>query len=272
MAAALFSRALALTLSFEGGYSDHPLDPGGATNLGVTRRTLAAVLERPVTKAEVRALTRADVEPIYRARYWNAVAGDRLPAGLDMAVFDLAVNSGPGRAARLLQEVLGVGRDGLIGPVTLAAARSDPVAAIRALTLRRRSFLHRLAVWSTFGRGWSRRVAGVEAAALTVARRARPDTSSSASSAAPGSGRPDAASPPATSPKDTVMYDTKTLFTSRTVWANVVGLAALAAGLFGYDASGLDATRLSDTIGQVIAGGSFVASSIFRVLATKRIG
>lgn len=108
MAASNFERALAHVLAFEGGFVNHPLDPGGATNLGITRAMLARARGRPVTVAHVRALTRAEAASIYRRFYWNAVRADDLPGGLDLAVFDLAVNAGPTRAARLLQRTLGV--------------------------------------------------------------------------------------------------------------------------------------------------------------------
>lgn len=96
MAAANFERALALVLVHEGGYVDHPAYPGGATNLGITIGTLSDWLDRAATKAEVRALTKATVAPIYRKNYWDAVRGDDLPSGVDYCVFDFAVNSGRG--------------------------------------------------------------------------------------------------------------------------------------------------------------------------------
>ncbi len=99
MASATFERALDLVLSFEGGFVHDPRDPGGATNLGVTQATLARACGRPVSIDEVRALTRAEAGAIYRRLYWTAIRGDALPAGLDLAVFDCAVNSGPARRA-----------------------------------------------------------------------------------------------------------------------------------------------------------------------------
>jgi hypothetical protein len=106
MTAANFDRALTLVLQSEGGYADDPRDPGGATNRGITRATLARWRGRPVSKAELRALGRAEAAAIYRALYWDALRGDDLPAGLDIALFDYGVNSGPARAARTLQAVL----------------------------------------------------------------------------------------------------------------------------------------------------------------------
>lgn len=178
MAAANFERALKLVLIHEGGYVDHPADPGGATNLGVTLGTLSQVLGRPATKAEVRALTRATVAPIYRANYWDAVQGDHLPAGVDYAVFDFAVNSGKGRAIPSLQRAIGVADDGLLGPVTLANATATPaLQTIERICADRMTFLRRLITWKTFGKGWTSRVEGVRAEALAMARVAVPTVS-----------------------------------------------------------------------------------------------
>jgi lysozyme family protein len=178
MAAANFERALALVLVHEGGWADHPKDPGGATNLGVTIGTLSDWLGRPATKAEVRALTKASVAPIYRRNYWNAVRGDELPAGVDYAVFDFAVNSGRGRAIPSLQRAIGVADDGKLGPITLAAAASkDAAQTIERICADRLAFLRRLSTWPTFGKGWSSRVEGVRAEALAMARVAVPTVS-----------------------------------------------------------------------------------------------
>ena len=125
MAAADFERALALVLVHEGGYVDHPADSGDATNLGVTIGTLADWPGRPATKAEVKALTKATVAPIYRRNYWNAVRGDELPFGVDFCVFDVAVNSGKGRAIPSLQRAFSVVDGGKIGPLTLSAAADN---------------------------------------------------------------------------------------------------------------------------------------------------
>jgi lysozyme family protein len=164
MARATFDRAFDLVIAHEGGYVDHPKDPGGATKLGVTQKTLSAWMGRPASKADVKALTPAAVMPIYRKQYWDAVRGDDLPAGLDYAVFDYAVNSGPGRAARDLQRTLRVAADGVIGAMTLDAAHKaaerDEWELIRALCERRMAYLRRLKTFPVFGRGWTRRVLG----------------------------------------------------------------------------------------------------------------
>ena len=165
-----FQACLAEVLKHEGGYVDHPADPGGATNMGITFATLADWRGTAITKDDVRALTVAEAGEIYRARYWQPVRGDALPSGVDLAVFDYAVNSGPGRAAKALQQALGVAQDGAIGPKTLdAAAMMPPAVVIIELCRIRMAFLRSLSTWPTFGKGWTRRVDEVEAAALKAA-------------------------------------------------------------------------------------------------------
>lgn len=168
---ARFSRCVAEVLKHEGGFVHHPRDPGGATNRGITLATLADWRGRTVTPADVQAMTEAEAREIYRARYWNAVQGDHLPAGVDLAVFDLAVNSGVGRAARMLQRQLGVAEDGAIGPRTLAAVgRVNASRLAGDLCRARLAFLRGLSTWDVFGEGWERRVADVQRAALEMAR------------------------------------------------------------------------------------------------------
>ncbi|MCU0909782.1 MAG: glycoside hydrolase family 108 protein [Rhodobacteraceae bacterium] len=154
-------------LKHEGGYVNHPSDPGGPTNKGITLATFRRYISRNGTVADLKALTTDQAVRVYKAQYWDAVRADELPAGLDYAVADYAVNSGPGRAVKALQRVLGVAVDGKIGPVTLSAARAVSVAgAINALCDERMAFLRRLKTWPTFGKGWTRRVADVRADAL----------------------------------------------------------------------------------------------------------
>lgn len=168
---ARFARCVAEVLKHEGGFVHHPRDPGGATNRGITLATLADWRGREVTPADVQAMTEAEAREIYRARYWNAVQGDHLPAGVDLAVFDLAVNSGVGRAARMLQQQLGVTVDGAIGPRTLAAVgRVNASRLTGDLCRARLAFLRGLSTWDVFGKGWERRVADVQRAALEMAR------------------------------------------------------------------------------------------------------
>ena len=165
-----FAAALAAVLKHEGGYVDHPSDPGGATNLGITIGTLSSWLGRQATKAEVRALTREMAAAIYRERYWDVIRGDDLPKGLDYALFDFAVNSGPARAVTYLQTIVGSAPDGKMGPLTLAAiAKHNPALLINELCSHRLAFLERLSTWPTFGRGWANRVTSVRALANEMA-------------------------------------------------------------------------------------------------------
>jgi lysozyme family protein len=165
-----FERSLALVLKHEGGWADHPADPGGATMKGVTIGTYRRFINAKGTKADLRNITNAQLAKVYREQYWNAVRADELPDGLDYAVFDFAVNSGPGRAARYLQGVLGVVIDGQIGPATIKAAKSYRTSdIIENLCGDRMAFLQGLETWKTFGKGWSSRVAGVRKEALAMA-------------------------------------------------------------------------------------------------------
>jgi lysozyme family protein len=167
-----FASSLKHVLKFEGGYSDHPLDPGGATNLGVTKATLERFRGRRVTKAEVRALKHAEAAAIYRKFYWDQAHGDALPHGLDLAVFDCAVNQGPARARKWLQQAAKIRVDGVIGPRTLAAVRAADRQALllefMALRMRHYGGLSRL--FAAFGLGWSRRLMATLAEALTLQR------------------------------------------------------------------------------------------------------
>lgn len=160
-----FERVMPWVLAHEGGYVHHPEDPGGATNMGVTQATFTGYLRaKGAPNRPVANITPDEVATIYRGQYWNAVRGDDLPAGLDYAVFDYAVNSGPARAARDLQRELGVTVDGIIGQQTLGAlAGRDVPALIESLCARRMAFLRRLRHWPTFGKGWTRRVMGMRA-------------------------------------------------------------------------------------------------------------
>lgn len=170
MAKENFAACLAHVLASEGGYVDHPEDPGGATNRGITLATYRRYCTG-ATKADLRAISDEMVATIYRNGYWDRLRADDLPAGLDLVAFDAAVNSGVVRGARWLQSALGATPDGMIGPGTLAIARraSAPEAIRRALQARR-SFLASLNTWSIFGRGWAARLARLEATALTMAK------------------------------------------------------------------------------------------------------
>lgn len=170
-----FMKSIPLVLAHEGGYVDHPRDPGGATNLGITINTLRAYRGRPVTKDDVKNLTRKEAEAIYRKNYWQPIKGDDLPAGLDYAMFDYAVNSGVSRAVKELQRIVGVKQDGVMGVQTLAAVNARGAQdLINALCTRRLAFLKSLRTWPTFGKGWNRRVLGVRGNAMLMAEHIEP--------------------------------------------------------------------------------------------------
>jgi lysozyme family protein len=164
-----FQRALKLVLKHEGGWSDHPKDPGGATMKGVTLANFRRYVKPKATKEDLRKITDEQVATVYRRFYWDAVHGAELPGGIDYAVFDFAVNSGPARAAKYLQAVVGAKVDGKIGPATLAATRKMMRATvINDLCDNRMAFLKKLGTWPTFKNGWTSRVAGVRAEALKM--------------------------------------------------------------------------------------------------------
>ena len=165
-----FENVLTRVLKDEGGFVNDPRDPGGMTNLGVTTRVWEGFVGHPVDEAAMRALTPEMVAPLYRQNYWNKVQGDALPAGVDYVVMDYAVNSGPARAARALQQACGANPDGSIGPVTLAAVNNtNPRTLVASICDERLTFLESLSTFAAFGRGWSARVARVKAVSLQMA-------------------------------------------------------------------------------------------------------
>lgn len=184
-----FEECLEAILEFEGGYSDHPSDPGGATNLGITKAVLEAWRGHSVSKADMRALKLAEAADIYRARYWDRCRCGELQEGLDLAVFDCAVNQGVGRAQTLLQQALRVTVDGIIGPKTLAAANQRNAGPLLAEFCARRmaAYGNLTTLFKTFGLGWSRRLLTVHGKALAMAIAAEVDRSSEKRQGAPTS-------------------------------------------------------------------------------------
>ena len=164
-----FEKSLAELLKHEGGFVNHPSDPGGVTNLGVTQEVWEDWIDRTVSEENMKALTPIKVAPLYREMYWDRVKGDKLPSGVDYCVFDAAVNSGVSRAAKWLQTTVGAVADGVIGEQTLRqVALTNPRMLIDKYSANRLAFLQRLATWPTFGKGWERRVEEVRATALKM--------------------------------------------------------------------------------------------------------
>lgn len=168
MAKSNFTRVMDHIFKHEGGYVNHRDDPGGATNMGITHATLSAWRGERVTAADVKALSKEEARQIYKARYWNVVKADHLPYGFDYATMDGAVNSGPRQGVKWLQRGIGTKADGVVGPNTIEASRRSQVTGIERACAARMSFLRGLRHWSTFKRGWSRRVAEVEAVSTTM--------------------------------------------------------------------------------------------------------
>ena len=164
-----YQKCLETILHHEGGYVNHPKDPGGETNLGVTKR----VYEDFGGTKDMKDLTREDVEPIYKKNYWDRVKGDDLPAGLDLCVFDFGVNAGTGRAAKYLQTMIGTVADGGIGPNTLKKLGEyvDEYGvenAIKRYQESRQKYYEDLSTFDTFGKGWTRRVTETTELALEM--------------------------------------------------------------------------------------------------------
>ena len=165
-----FKKCLEAVLHHEGGYVHHKLDPGGMTNLGVTKKVWEEYVGHEVDEQTMRGLTPEIVAPMYKAKYWDKIKGDDLPNGVDYCVFDAAINSGPSRAAKWLQSTVGVDPDGGIGPKTLqAVVAMNPTELVNAYNDKRLDFLQDLPTWGTFGKGWGRRVAEVKAVGLDMA-------------------------------------------------------------------------------------------------------
>lgn len=174
-----FDAALREILKSEGGYVDHPRDPGGCTNKGITLATYRRI-KPDATCFSLRNIQDDVVRGIYNLHYWDTVSGDDLPPGIDLVVFDMAVNAGPRRASKLLQKILGVDDDGIIGPVTLKAASEafgeGPEKLLGNYAEARISFYKKLRHFDTFGKGWLRRVASSSKAAHAIIDNIKPPT------------------------------------------------------------------------------------------------
>ena len=170
-----YARAMKGVHVSEGGYVNHPKDPGGATNFGITQRVYDAYRESTnLARRAVKLITSQEVADIYRTEYADKIRYDDLPAGIDYATLDGAVNSGVSRGAKWLQSALGVSSDGMIGAQTISAAgKADAIATVKSMCAKRMSFLRGLGIFSTFGKGWTSRVARVEAESVSMAMEAR---------------------------------------------------------------------------------------------------
>ena len=164
-----WQKAFEQMLASEGGYVNHPSDPGGMTNLGVTKRVWEEWVGRESNEKEMRSLTSEMVEPLYKRKFWDACKCDELPSGIDYLVFDFAVNAGVGRSAKILQTAVGVTPDGGIGPMTLAAVNAIPEAElVEKFSQAKEDFYRSLNTFETFGKGWLNRVAAVKIKATSM--------------------------------------------------------------------------------------------------------
>lgn len=167
-----FAQTLKWVLVHEGGFVNHPQDPGGATNKGITLETYRIFRQNGYLTAEdLKNISDQDVSTIYKKMYWDKIRGDDLPDGIDYTVFDAAVNSGPGRASKWLQACVGAEVDGVLGPKTLVLVkRQKPEQLIHDYCMRRLAFLSDLKTWEVFGKGWHKRVNEVERDAYSLTK------------------------------------------------------------------------------------------------------
>jgi lysozyme family protein len=155
----MFKKCLDLVLKSEGGYVNHPSDPGGRTNLGVTQATWEEWVGHPVSENDMKALTVDKVSPMYEMKYWRTSYCEKLPQGLNLLVFSMAVNSGSGRAVKLLQKCLGLVEDGIIGSRTMAKIQEcSPIDLVEKYSATRKAFYEGLKLFPIFGSGWVNRV------------------------------------------------------------------------------------------------------------------
>lgn len=181
MAKSTYEEALRRLLLHEGGYTNHPSDPGGPTNFGITIDDYRKYVKPGATAADVKAMTLDEAKSIYRAKYWDAQRCDELPAGVDDAIFDYGVNSGIGRSGKVLRRCLDLpDNSSVVNDAVIACAlHADAAKLVAAICNERLRFLQALRTWPVFGKGWGRRVAEVKAFSLQLAAKqptALPDT------------------------------------------------------------------------------------------------
>ena len=172
-----WQQAFEQMLKSEGGFSDDERDNGnklpdgrkGSTMLGVTQYNWEQHVGHQVTHDQMRKLTPADVEPLYKKKYWDVVRADELPSGIDYLVFDMGVNAGPGRSIKIMQTALGVTPDGGFGAITMAAVQAaDPVKLIERFSQEKEAFYRSLEKFTVYGEGWLNRVAAVKQKASSM--------------------------------------------------------------------------------------------------------
>lgn len=172
-----WEKSFNLVIAHEGGFSDDARDRGnrmrdgrpGSTMLGCTQQNWEDYIGKQVTHDEMRRLTKEDVKPLYKKNYWDAVMGDKLCAGLDYAAFDFAINAGPSASRKLIQRALGVTADGVFGPKTLNAIKeSNGADLIEKFSKEKEAYYRSLSDFSTYGKGWLRRVAEVKTTATQL--------------------------------------------------------------------------------------------------------
>lgn len=229
-----YKTCLDFVLKSEGGYVNHPKDPGGATNKGVTQKVYDAFRQSNGQVAkDVKLISAAEVQAIYKEQYWDRIRGNDLPSGIDLACMDYAVNSGPQKAVKDLQRALVLPViDGVIGAMTLQAVNAaDEAKLINALCDRRLRFMKSLKGWATFGRGWFARVEACRAAGVALVQ-------------------PDAppAPTPTEAPAKAIVADQAKMKT-----ADGVGLTAAAAGAGGQTIMSF-AQQVQPHIGQTVLG------------------
>jgi len=166
-----FKECLDLVLKSEGGFVNHPSDPGGMTNLGVTKKVWEDFVGHPVSEADMRALTPEKVAPLYEQKYWRPTYCEVLPRGLSLLIFSMGINAGPGRGVKLLQSSIGCVADGVIGPRTMELIKSaDVTDLIQKYSNARRDYYKSLKTFDVFGKGWLARVDREEKEALEMAK------------------------------------------------------------------------------------------------------
>jgi len=164
-----YETCLPLLLAHEGGYTNHPNDPGGPTNFGITIDDYRRYVKPDATTADVRAMKLSEAKSIYRSKYWDAQRCDELPAGVDYVIFDYGVNSGLGRSGKVLRRALALPVNSSLDAAIAAAHASDYQVLIVSICDERLRFLQTLKTWTVFGVGWGRRVAEVRSVALAMA-------------------------------------------------------------------------------------------------------